>query len=46
MYSLYFDGASRNNPGPASFGGVIYNEKLAKEIDTYYQCIGIPRQIM
>ena len=40
MYSLYFDGASRNNPGPASFGGVIYNEK-GDEIDTYYQCIGI-----
>ena len=31
MYSLYFDGASRGNPGNASFGGVIYkhinNEK-------------------
>ena len=39
MYSLYFDGASRKNPGPASFGGVIYN-KAGKEIDTYYKYIG------
>ena len=23
MYKLYFDGASRSNPGPASYGGVI-----------------------
>ena len=34
MYSLYFDGASRGNPGPASFGGVIYNS-LNQEIDPY-----------
>jgi ribonuclease HI len=26
MHRLYFDGASRGNPGPASFGGVIYDE--------------------
>ena len=26
MYKLYFDGASRKNPGPASYGFVIYNE--------------------
>ena len=26
MYRLYFDGASRNNPGPAGYGGVIYDE--------------------
>jgi len=26
MYKLYFDGASRNNPGPASYGFVIYDE--------------------
>ena len=26
MHSLYFDGASRSNPGPASYGGVIYDE--------------------
>ena len=26
MYSLYFDGASRGNPGIASFGGAIYDE--------------------
>ena len=25
MFSLYFDGASRGNPGPASLGGVIYD---------------------
>ena len=24
MYSLYFDGACRGNPGSASYGGVIY----------------------
>jgi ribonuclease HI len=24
MFKLYFDGASRGNPGPASYGGVIY----------------------
>ena len=39
MYSLYFDGASRRNPGPASFGGVIYNES-GEEFDTYYKFIG------
>jgi len=39
MYSLYFDGASRQNPGPASFGGVIYNES-GEEFDTYYKFIG------
>ena len=39
MYSLYFDGASRKNPGPASFGGVIYNES-GEELDTYYKFIG------
>ena len=26
MHSLYFDGASRSNPGPSSYGGVIYDE--------------------
>lgn len=39
MYSLYFDGASRKNPGPASFGGVIYDES-GEELDVYYQFIG------
>ena len=39
MYSLYFDGASRKNPGPASFCGVIYNES-GEEFDTYYKFIG------
>ena len=39
MYSLYFDGASRKNPGPASFGGVIYDES-GEELDTYYKFIG------
>ena len=37
-YSLYFDGASRSNPGPASFGGVFYLNK--KEIFTYKKYIG------
>tara|TARA_B100000963_G_scaffold362039_1_gene402445 strand:- start:18081 stop:18479 length:399 start_codon:yes stop_codon:yes gene_type:complete len=26
MHKLYFDGASRGNPGPASFGGAIFDE--------------------
>jgi len=25
MYKLYFDGASKGNPGRSAFGGVIYN---------------------
>ena len=40
MYSLYFDGASKGNPGPASFGGVIYDENK-KEILIYNKAIGI-----
>jgi ribonuclease HI len=39
MYSLYFDGASRSNPGHASFGGVIY--KNNKEYITYSKYIGV-----
>ena len=39
MYTLYFDGASRSNPGPASYGGVIYEENN-KEIATYKKYIG------
>jgi ribonuclease HI len=34
MYKLYFDGASRGNPGIASYGGVIYNEE-DDEVLTY-----------
>ena len=40
MYSLFFDGACRGNPGPASFGGVIYNEK-GEELDTFKSYIGM-----
>lgn len=40
MYSLYFDGVSKGNPGPASFGGVIYDENK-KEILIYNKAIGI-----
>ena len=36
---MYFDGASRRNPGPASYGGVIYDPK-GDEIDTFAACIG------
>ncbi len=25
MYKLYFDGASKGNPGRSAFGGIIYN---------------------
>ena len=39
MYSLYFDGESRGNPGPASFGGVIYDENR-DEVLTYNKAIG------
>jgi ribonuclease HI len=39
MYSLYFDGASRSNPGPASYGGVIYDENK-NEVATYKKYIG------
>jgi len=39
MYTLYFDGASRSNPGPASYGGVIYDE-AGLEIATYKNYIG------
>jgi len=34
MHSLYFDGASRGNPGPSGAGGVIYNSQQ-EIIDTY-----------
>ena len=39
MYSLYFDGASRSNPGPASYGGVIYKDNI--ECYTYKKYIGV-----
>lgn len=39
MYSLYFDGASRSNPGPASYGGVIYDENKI-EVGSYKDFIG------
>jgi len=39
MHTLYFDGASRSNPGPASYGGVIYNDAGA-EVATYKKYIG------
>jgi ribonuclease HI len=45
MYSLYFDGASKGNPGPASFGGVIYDENK-KEILIYNKAIGIYTNIV
>ena len=38
MVSLYFDGASRSNPGPASYGGVFYKD--GKELYTYKKYIG------
>ena len=39
MNSLYFDGASRGNPGPASYGGVIYKIN-GTELLTYKAYIG------
>jgi len=38
MFTLYFDGASRLNPGPASYGGVIYKD--GEEQYTYKKYIG------
>ena len=37
---VYVDGASRGNPGPASYGVCIYNhlDRVVKEV---YDCIGI-----
>tara|TARA_B110000977_G_C10814277_1_gene391558 strand:+ start:159 stop:557 length:399 start_codon:yes stop_codon:yes gene_type:complete len=40
MHSMYFDGASRGNPGQASFGGVIYDEDKHEMIN-YKKKIGI-----
>jgi ribonuclease HI len=40
MFSLYFDGASRGNPGPASLGGVIY-DSLKEEKINYKKAIGV-----
>jgi ribonuclease HI len=40
MFSLYFDGASRGNPGPASLGGVIYDCSGEEKIN-YKKSIGI-----
>tara|TARA_X000000368_G_scaffold418353_1_gene417715 strand:- start:60 stop:452 length:393 start_codon:yes stop_codon:yes gene_type:complete len=37
---MYFDGASRGNPGPASFGGVIYDEDKHEMIN-YKKKIGV-----
>jgi len=39
MYKLFFDGACRGNPGPATFGGVIYN-KEGEEIDHFKSFLG------
>ena len=45
MYSLYFDGASRGNPGLASFGGVIYDEDGHEAIN-YKKKLGIIKNIL
>ena len=38
VHSLYFDGASRSNPGKSSYGVVIYKDDI--EIATGYQYLG------
>jgi ribonuclease HI len=38
MYSLFFDGASKSNPGKSSFGAVIY--KYEVEVATDYGYLG------
>ena len=39
MYRLFFDGACRGNPGPATCGGVIYDEE-GEEIDHFKSFLG------
>ena len=39
MYKLYFDGASRSNPGPASYGVTLIDPN-GQEIDTDKKYIG------
>ena len=39
MFKMYFDGASRGNPGPASYGGVIYKPD-GEVLLTYKDSIG------
>lgn len=39
QHTLYFDGASRGNPGDASFGAVVY-DNLNNEVTTTNGCIG------
>ncbi len=39
MFKLYFDGASRGNTGPASYGGVIYKPD-GTTLLTYKKAIG------
>ena len=39
MFSLFFDGASRKNPGPASFGAVLFSPS-GLEITTTSQYLG------
>tara|TARA_A200000159_G_C7093849_1_gene243770 strand:- start:209 stop:598 length:390 start_codon:yes stop_codon:yes gene_type:complete len=39
MHKLYFDGASRGNPGAASYGGVIYKPD-GTTLLTYKKAIG------
>lgn len=39
MYKLFFDGACRGNPGPATFGGVIYDAN-GEEIDHFKTFLG------
>ena len=40
MHRLYFDGASRGNPGPSSFGGLIY-DSYGDVLETYKARCGI-----
>ena len=40
MYSLYFDGASRGNPGDASYGAVLYNSKCEIVDECYGKLTG------
>jgi ribonuclease HI len=51
MYKLYFDGASRSNPGPASYGGIIidpkgnsyyeYNQYIGKQTNNVAEYLGL-----
>ncbi|MEI8143177.1 MAG: ribonuclease HI family protein [Candidatus Berkelbacteria bacterium] len=39
MITIFTDGGSRGNPGPAAIGGVVYDD-IDREIHAFKKCIG------